>query len=97
MWRWVFGTELIVLVFLNLDFLLPEVDGPENINAESIYVFYDCFDAVFEYGAGALQITDTVRVSEVAFTGDTTPDFILDDANIDALQAKLLIMEVCVL
>lgn len=34
-----------------------------------------------------------MRVPEVAFTGDTTPDFILDDANIDALQAKLLIME----
>ena len=30
----------------------------------------------------------------MAFTGDTTPDFILDDANSDALQAKLLIMEV---
>jgi ribonuclease Z len=41
-----------------------------------------------------LQITDTIRVPEVAFTGDTTPDFILDKANKDVLEAKLLIMEV---
>lgn len=40
------------------------------------------------------QITNTTMVPEVAFTGDTTPDFILDAANKDALQAKLLIMEV---
>jgi ribonuclease Z len=40
-----------------------------------------------------LQITDTIRVPEVAFTGDTTPDFILDKANKDVLEAKLLIME----
>lgn len=46
-----------------------------------------------ELKMSGVQITDTLRVPEVAFTGDTTPDFILDDANIDALQAKLLIME----
>jgi ribonuclease Z len=33
-------------------------------------------------------------VPEVAFTGDTTPDFILDKANKDVLESKLLIMEV---
>ncbi len=31
---------------------------------------------------------------EVAFTGDTTSDFITNKANQDALNAKLLIMEV---
>lgn len=40
-----------------------------------------------------VQITNTIKVAEVAFTGDTTSDFLLDDANSDALQAKLLIME----
>ncbi|KAG0602123.1 hypothetical protein M758_11G161900 [Ceratodon purpureus] len=50
-------------------------------------------EKIKELKLSGVEITDTVRVSEVAFTGDTTPDFILDDANIDALQAKLLIME----
>ncbi|CAN5970022.1 unnamed protein product [Sphagnum jensenii] len=36
----------------------------------------------------------TPSVPEVAFTGDTTPDFILDKANKDVLESKLLIMEV---
>lgn len=35
-----------------------------------------------------------MKVPEVAFTGDTTAEFILDEANKDALNAKLLIMEV---
>jgi hypothetical protein len=33
-------------------------------------------------------------VPEVAFTGDTTSDFITNKANQDALDAKLLSMEV---
>ncbi|CAM6023150.1 unnamed protein product [Sphagnum balticum] len=41
-----------------------------------------------------VQITDTIRVPEVAFTGDTTPYFILDKANKAVLESKLLIMEV---
>ena len=39
------------------------------------------------------QVTDKVEVPEVAFTGDTTGDWIDDPANADALRAKLLIME----
>lgn len=31
---------------------------------------------------------------EVAFTGDTTSDFMLDPCNADALRAKILITEV---
>ncbi|KAJ0965213.1 hypothetical protein J5N97_026351 [Dioscorea zingiberensis] len=35
-----------------------------------------------------VQITDTVLSPEVAFTGDTTSDFILEPRNADALRAK---------
>ena len=31
---------------------------------------------------------------EIAFTGDTMSDFILDEANIDVLRARILVMEV---
>lgn len=39
------------------------------------------------------EITDTVLSPEVAFTGDTTSDFMLDPRNADALRAKILITE----
>jgi ribonuclease Z len=35
-----------------------------------------------------------VSTPEIAFTGDTTADFILDPDNADALQAKILVVEV---
>jgi ribonuclease Z len=41
-----------------------------------------------------LQITDIVLSPEVAFTGDTTSDYMLDPRNADALRAKVLITEV---
>lgn len=41
-----------------------------------------------------VEITDTILSPEVAFTGDTTPDFMLDPRNADALRAKILITEV---
>ncbi|XP_072978129.1 tRNase Z TRZ2, chloroplastic [Typha angustifolia] len=40
-----------------------------------------------------VEITDTILYPEVAFTGDTTSDFILEPRNADALRAKLLITE----
>lgn len=40
-----------------------------------------------------VEVSETVRISEVAFTGDTTSGFFLDEANEDVLHAKLLIME----
>ncbi|KAG0563647.1 hypothetical protein KC19_8G048200 [Ceratodon purpureus] len=43
--------------------------------------------------ASGVQITESVRTPEAAFTGDTTSDFFLDEANMDILNAKLLIME----
>jgi ribonuclease Z len=41
-----------------------------------------------------LQVTDTVSTPEIAFTGDTTSDFILDPNNSDVLAAKILVLEV---
>jgi ribonuclease Z len=40
-----------------------------------------------------VQVTDKIEVPEVAFTGDTTGEWIDNPANADALRAKLLIME----
>jgi hypothetical protein len=43
------------------------------------------------------QITNTVTTPEVAFTGDTMSDFILDPDNVDVLKAKILVVEVLLL
>ncbi|KAJ3677605.1 hypothetical protein LUZ60_003329 [Juncus effusus] len=40
-----------------------------------------------------VEITDVILFPEIAFTGDTTSDFILDPKNSDALRAKILITE----
>ncbi|KAL3639621.1 tRNA 3' processing endoribonuclease [Castilleja foliolosa] len=40
-----------------------------------------------------VEITDTYTSPEIAFTGDTMSDFIIDSDNVDVLKAKLLIME----
>ncbi|KAJ4826251.1 tRNA 3' processing endoribonuclease, partial [Turnera subulata] len=40
-----------------------------------------------------VEITDTKTVPEVAFTGDTMSDFIIDETNADALEAKILVLE----
>ena len=41
-----------------------------------------------------MQITNTVTVPEIAFTGDTMSDFIIDQNNIDVLRSRILVMEV---
>jgi len=41
-----------------------------------------------------LQITYTVTSPEIAFTGDTKSDFLVDPDNTDALKARILVMEV---
>ncbi|XP_057820350.2 tRNase Z TRZ1 [Cryptomeria japonica] len=41
-----------------------------------------------------VEITDTIKSPEIAFTGDTMSDFIFDPNNIDVLRATVLIMEV---
>ncbi|XP_052174577.1 tRNase Z TRZ1 [Diospyros lotus] len=43
--------------------------------------------------SSGMEITYTITMPEIAFTGDTMSDFIIDDANIDVLRAKILIME----
>ncbi|KAK9924433.1 hypothetical protein M0R45_032800 [Rubus argutus] len=40
-----------------------------------------------------VEITDTILSPEVAFTGDTTSEYMLDPRNADALRAKILITE----
>lgn len=40
-----------------------------------------------------VEITNTVTVPEIAFTGDTMSDFILDPDNADVLKAKILVVE----
>ncbi|XP_042477851.1 tRNase Z TRZ2, chloroplastic [Macadamia integrifolia] len=40
-----------------------------------------------------VEITDIILYPEVAFTGDTTSDFMLDPRNADAMRAKVLITE----
>ncbi|EEF52135.1 ribonuclease z, chloroplast, putative [Ricinus communis] len=43
--------------------------------------------------ASGVEITNTVTAPEIAFTGDTMSDFIIDETNIDALRARILVME----
>ncbi|KAK8652348.1 hypothetical protein V6N13_061368 [Hibiscus sabdariffa] len=40
-----------------------------------------------------VEITNTTTAPEVAFTGDTMSDFIVDEANLDVLRAKILVVE----
>ncbi|CAI0399331.1 unnamed protein product [Linum tenue] len=40
-----------------------------------------------------VKITDTISHPEIAFTGDTMSDFLLDESNSDVLKAKVLVME----
>uniref|UniRef100_A0A1J3II49 ribonuclease Z n=1 Tax=Noccaea caerulescens TaxID=107243 RepID=A0A1J3II49_NOCCA len=40
-----------------------------------------------------VEITNSITTPEVAFTGDTTSDFIVDEHNSDALKARVLVME----
>ncbi|KAL8091501.1 tRNase Z TRZ1 isoform X1 [Apium graveolens] len=43
--------------------------------------------------SSGVEITDTITTPEIAFTGDTMSDFIMDSNNSDALKAKILVME----
>ncbi|KAF8691467.1 hypothetical protein HU200_040611 [Digitaria exilis] len=40
-----------------------------------------------------VELTNTVSTPEIAFTGDTMSDFILDPDNADVLKAKILVVE----
>ncbi|XP_076942990.1 tRNase Z TRZ1-like [Bidens hawaiensis] len=50
-------------------------------------------DEIKKLKFSGVEITYTTTSPEVAFTGDTTSDFIVDDNNADVLKAKVLIME----
>ncbi|KAJ9567301.1 hypothetical protein OSB04_003267 [Centaurea solstitialis] len=50
-------------------------------------------DEIKKLKFSGVEITYTTTSPEVAFTGDTTSDFIVDTNNADALKAKVLIME----
>ncbi|XVF09128.1 hypothetical protein REPUB_Repub07fG0064500 [Reevesia pubescens] len=43
--------------------------------------------------SSGVEITYTITSPEVAFTGDTMSDFIVDEANIDVLRARILVVE----
>ncbi|KAJ6688038.1 hypothetical protein OIU74_016692 [Salix koriyanagi] len=43
--------------------------------------------------SSGVEITNTETSPEIAFTGDTMSDFIIDETNIDVLRAKVLVME----
>ncbi|PON34681.1 Metallo-beta-lactamase [Parasponia andersonii] len=43
--------------------------------------------------SSGVEINYTVTEPLVAFTGDTTSDFIIDNSNIDVLKARILVME----
>ncbi|KAG8638879.1 hypothetical protein MANES_14G075500v8 [Manihot esculenta] len=43
--------------------------------------------------ASGVEITNTITSPEIAFTGDTMSDFIIDETNSDALRARILVME----
>lgn len=43
--------------------------------------------------SSGVEITDTITTPEIAFTGDTMSDFIIDSTNSDVLKAKILVME----
>ncbi|KAL8230681.1 hypothetical protein R6Q57_000459 [Mikania cordata] len=51
-------------------------------------------DEIKKLKFSGVEITCTTTSPEVAFTGDTTSDFIVDNNNADVLKAKVLIMEV---
>lgn len=40
-----------------------------------------------------VEVTYTTTEPEIAFTGDTMSDFIVDESNVDVLRAKILIVE----
>ncbi|KAK1373332.1 tRNase Z TRZ1 [Heracleum sosnowskyi] len=48
---------------------------------------------IIKLKSSGVEITDTITTPEIAFTGDTMSDFIVDSTNSDVLKAKILVME----
>ena len=82
-WHFFFvNVALLFLKFMSLS--LPTL----------LFLFFSFFYILNKDGSVYLQITYTVTVPEIAFTGDTMSDFIVDQNNIDALRSRILVMEV---
>ncbi|GAB2291166.1 tRNA 3' processing endoribonuclease [Dionaea muscipula] len=52
-----------------------------------------CGKAIKELKISGVEITNTITSPEIAFTGDTMADFVVDPANSDVLRARILVME----
>ncbi|KAL6175539.1 hypothetical protein ACLB2K_052178 [Fragaria x ananassa] len=52
-----------------------------------------CGTEIKKMKESGVEITNILIEPQVAFTGDTTADFIVDNSNIDVLRAKILVME----
>ncbi|XP_040990705.1 tRNase Z TRZ1 isoform X2 [Juglans microcarpa x Juglans regia] len=61
---------------------------------EEFYLRKDLKVRAFQtYHAIPSQITYTITAPEIAFTGDTTSDFMIDQNNTDVLRSRILVME----
>ncbi|KAL6181584.1 hypothetical protein ACLB2K_048237 [Fragaria x ananassa] len=52
-----------------------------------------CGTEIKKMKESGVEITNILIEPQIAFTGDTTADFIVDNSNIDVLRAKILVME----
>ncbi|RHN57858.1 putative ribonuclease Z [Medicago truncatula] len=50
-------------------------------------------DEIKKLKFSGVEITNTLKEPEIAFTGDTMSDFIIDENNTDVLRAKVLVLE----
>ncbi|CAL9123992.1 unnamed protein product [Musa textilis] len=50
-------------------------------------------DEIKKLRVSGVEITDPITTPEIAFTGDTMSDFVIDPDNADVLKARILVME----
>ncbi|KAI7734812.1 hypothetical protein M8C21_017785 [Ambrosia artemisiifolia] len=74
-------------VELNLDLVALDVGETYELRNDLVVRPFKTYHVI------PSQITDTILSPEVAFTGDTSSDFLLDPRSSDALRAKVLITE----
>ncbi|XP_031398436.1 tRNase Z TRZ1-like [Punica granatum] len=48
---------------------------------------------IWDLRLAGVEVTNTIMVPEIAFTGDNMSKFIVDSDNVDVLRAKILILE----
>lgn len=81
------------LVYSEKQKLKPEYSNPSSKGEDVSAQKKEFAKKIKELKSKGVKITDTVRDPEIAFTGDTTSDFIVDETNGDVLRAKILVME----